>query len=410
MHCLKGFASLTEDEPGIGGTLKRRPEDFFVTEIPRSEPEGKGEYLHLFIEKRERLTTEVARLLSERANVPLERVSYAGLKDKHAITRQWFCLEGVTPEQVRSLDDENVGILGVDWHDRPLGRGKLAGNRFEIRIRDVDATSAVHARRILERLAATGAPNYVGEQRFGHRCDGHLLGQHLLLGRWQAFVDQLLGRPQPIETKANRRARSAYDRGAIEEALERWPEVRRFERQALHRLVEGGSPAEAVGAIDPEHRTLLLSAFQSDIFNRLLDRRLREGTLATAGPGDLLIDHETREISEATEGADAQRRVDEQTASPSGPQWGRSMAVPAGELGEREREALRRTGVDPQQFSEGVYTLEGGRRPYRMRVHWPDVSGGIDDLGPYVRVGFELERGCYATVLLREIMKYDRDA
>src|SRR5687768_3974452 len=132
MLTAEGLCYLTGDEPGIGGRLKERPEDFVVEEVPLYEPEGRGDHLYLFVEKHKRLTTDVVRYLSRHFGVPWNSIGYAGLKDKHAVTRQWFSIEHVTEERAAQFQDEHIHILDFGRHPTKLRRGNLRANRFEI--------------------------------------------------------------------------------------------------------------------------------------------------------------------------------------------------------------------------------------------------------------------------------------
>lgn len=405
MLTTEGLAYLTEDAPGIGGVIKQRPEDFVVEEMPREEPTGEGDFLYLRVEKVRRLTTDIVRLFSRHFGVPWDAVGYAGLKDKHAITRQWFSIEGATEDQAAAFSDDFIRILDIDRHMVGLSRGKLAGNRFTIRVREVGPAAVVHARRVLNQLARTGAPNFIGAQRFGYRNDAHLQGRALLLGNYQEFLDQLLGNPSANEPMRNHEARRLYEQREYAKALEMWPTVHRFERQALGPLSRGASLKDAVNGLDKPHRTLMISAFQSAIFNHILNERLKAGMIATLLPGDVAVRHDTGGAFLVQDIEVEQRRVDAMETSPSGPMWGRNMQQAEGETGERELEALLATGVRPEDLSGGDYVAEGARRSMRMPISEVRMHGGADEFGPYVEVEFQLPRGCFATVVMREIMK-----
>ena len=405
MAAIDELGYLTGDLPGIGGELKRRPEDFVVDEIPLFEPRGEGDHLYLRVEKRKRLTTDVVRYLSDHFDVPRRAIGYAGLKDKHAVARQWFSVEHADEERALRFHDEHIQIIDIRRNDRQLKRGNLRGNRFGIFVRGVEAAAVVRAKRVLDRLAAEGAPNFIGHQRFGYRRDNHLLGRHLLMGDPQAFLDRFLGAPRDDEPERNREARLAYEAGDYEAALRAWPTVHRFERQATGPLSRGAPAADAVHGIDKTHRSLMVSAFQSAIFNRLLDERLRAGRLGVLERGDIAFKHETRGMFEVENPAAEQPRADALELSPTGPMWGRKMTRAGGAVGERERAALLDTGVGEADLAEGKYTPAGTRRAFRMPVAALDIRAGADEHGPYVYLSFELPRGCFATVVMREIMK-----
>ena len=399
---------FTAGLPGIGGTLKARPEDFLVDEIPAYGPCGQGDHLYLLVEKRKRLTTDVTRILADHFGIKRGSIGFAGLKDKHAITRQAFTLEHADPKKVDTFEDEHIRILLADRHRNKIKRGHLRGNRFVIKVRDVAPTAVVQARPILDQLAEHGAPNFLGEQRFGYRFQNHELGKLLLLGEWQTFLDEMLGRPRPDDRPLLREAREAYDAGDYKKAVNLWPTVHRFERQAVGPLSRGASAEDAVHGIDATQRFLLVSAFQSAIFNNLLNRRLLEGNYGLLA-GDLAFKHASRGVF-LVEDIDAERpRYAALEISPTGPMWGRRMQRPTGRVLEWERQALADTGVSEEHFGEGVYTPDGSRRAMRMPVTDPSVAGGVDEHGGYVKVAFELPRGCFATTVMREIMKDGRD-
>jgi len=399
------LAYLTADEPGIGGRLKTRPEDFLVDEVPLVEPTGEGPHLYLVVEKQRRLTTDIVRILSQHFRVPMTDIGFAGLKDKHAITRQVVTVENADPDKVATFSDDHIRILSAERHRNKLQRGDLVGNRFAIKLREIDAAQVIHARRIMQRLEREGVPNFYGEQRFGYRLQNHELGRLLLLGQWQEFLDRMLGDPRPSDAPPARAAREAYERGDYAEALAQWRTVHRFERQAVGPLSRGAPPADAVNGIDATQRFLLVSAFQSAIFNQVLDQRLRAGRFGTMLCGDIAFTHATRRFSEVTDPEAAQPAYDRGEISPTGPVWGRRMQRARGEVDQWERDALREAGLDESQLRTGEYQPDGNRRALRMILHDVHTDAGADEHGPYVRVQFQLPRGCFATTVMRELMK-----
>jgi tRNA pseudouridine13 synthase len=154
---------------GASATLKSLNEDFIVTELPLQPPSGEGEHLWLDIEKNGANTAFVARQLAEAAGVQDVDVGYAGLKDRNAITRQWFSIhlpKGETPDLTR-LRHPEFEVLSQGRHVRKLRPGDLQGNRFRIVLRDVTGDrDSIEAN--LEAVALHGVPNYFGAQRFGH--------------------------------------------------------------------------------------------------------------------------------------------------------------------------------------------------------------------------------------------------
>jgi len=415
------LAYLTPDLPGIGGELKQRPEDFLVEEQPLYEPCGEGEHLYIYLEKRELTTTQVIRRIAKVFRIRRGAIGSAGLKDKHAVTRQHLSLwmpgssdEFIAESLDRIKDDEKITILWAQRHTNKLRRGHHGGNRFVLRVRGVQPTDVVKAKAILDVLETTGIPNYVGDQRFGYRQNSHILGQHLLTENYQAFLDDMLGLDFPIESRFVQAGREHYRKGEFTEALELWPKTLRFDRQALDALRQGKTPIEAVKTIDQNQRQFLIAAWQSDVFNRVLHQRVEAGTLATLLPGDLAwkhdnrsvfaVDEETAQVENAPDG-----RVALGTVSPSGPLWGSEMMQAQGETAQIEREALDATGVTETQLAGPANAPEhnapGKRRPMRIMLKDPDLEGGADEHGPYIKASFELTRGAYATMVMREVMK-----
>ncbi len=419
---VNALTYLTEDLPGIGGTIKQRPEDFFVEEQPLYEPAGTGEHLYLFTEKRGLTTSDLVRRTAKACRVGRSDVGYAGLKDKHAITRQLVsvALPKSDPDSDRDLLDRlahsSVKVLWARRHANKLRRGHLRGNRFVIRIRNVGPDALAPAKRTLDSLTKTGVPNYIGEQRFGYRGINHQLGRLLLLGQWQDLLDQMLGQPCPEDRQILRDARTAYERGDYAAALDAWPRPLRHDRQALDALRQGKSAQQAVMTIDRAQRDLLVSALQSAVFNRVLDQRIQAGLLGCLLEGDLAWKHDNRAVflvdraaAETDNAPDA--RVDRLEVSPSGPMWGVAMPMPGEGIAQIERDALAEQNIDPAHLAGGTQaSASGARRPMRAILTDASAKSGDDEHGPYLQIEFTLPRGCFATMALREIMKPDESA
>jgi tRNA pseudouridine13 synthase len=154
--------------PPLRGVLRATPEDFFVDEDLGFAPDGAGEHVFVRVEKRGANTDFVARELAHFAGVRAEAVSYAGLKDRHAVTRQTFSihLPGKADPDWAGLSHAEFSVLEAARHSRKLQRGALKGNRFRIVLRDVQGDRDAAAK-IAEAVRAQGVPNYFGEQRFG---------------------------------------------------------------------------------------------------------------------------------------------------------------------------------------------------------------------------------------------------
>jgi len=169
--------------PLLTASIRSEPSDFRVIENPGFEFSGSGEHDYLWVEKVGANTDWVARQLARHAGVRPGDVGYAGMKDRHAITQQWFSVPGRGGVDWESFAAEGVSIQAVQRHDRKLRRGSHASNTFRIALRTPPASAMRHA--VEERLAgmaARGVPNYFGPQRFGHGGSNVDLARRLFAG------------------------------------------------------------------------------------------------------------------------------------------------------------------------------------------------------------------------------------
>ncbi len=155
-------------EPTLSGRLKAEPEHFVVREDLGFAPSGDGEHIFLHIRKRGQNTQWVAKDLARLAGVAQRDVTWAGLKDRHAVTEQWFGvhLPGKEMPDFSPLENDDVQILAIARHHKKLKTGALKGNQFELTLTGLQGEGCLDAR--LAAIRERGVPNYFGEQRFGH--------------------------------------------------------------------------------------------------------------------------------------------------------------------------------------------------------------------------------------------------
>lgn len=405
---------VTGDVPGTGGVLKSRAEDFLVEEIPAYEPCGSGEHLYLWVEKREVATMHLVRMLAEHFGVRREAVGVAGLKDKLAVTRQLVSVHvpGKKDTDFSPFERPGVKVLWVDRHANKLRRGHLKGNRFVVRVRGCGASKAVYAHKTLARLAETGVPNRIGTQRFGVLGNNHVVGRALVLEDWGGAADALLG-PNAEHPESQGEARRLYAAGQYADALAMMARGCHTERRVLAALARGAGVKGAVRAIERIEHSFYVTAMQSAVFNAVLDERIGAGRLGELGEGDLAFKHDSGAVfavgARELEGAGLRERLARLEISPSGPMWGHGMTRALGAVDSAERGALERAGVrveDLERFdARSRDPVPGQRRALRVPVMYPDVEGGMDEHGEYVRCTFELARGCFATTVMQEVMK-----
>ncbi|SDY85630.1 tRNA pseudouridine(13) synthase TruD [Pseudomonas sp. NFIX28] len=249
--------------------LKATAEDFQVDEVLDIPLTGEGEHLWLWVEKRGLNTEEAARRIAKAAGVPLRTVSYAGLKDRQALTRQWFSVQlpGKADPDLSAAENDTLKIIKLTRHKRKLQRGAHAANGFTLRLTELKADKAGLEER-LQLIAKQGIPNYFGAQRFGHN------GGNLADARdWAA-------------------------------------------RKAL-----------------PEQRNVrsrLLSTARSYLFNRVLAARVVDGSWQRAQVGDLLAFTDSRSFFPAGEAECSDPRLAILDLHPTGPQWGEGESPASG--------------------------------------------------------------------------------
>lgn len=170
--------------PPLQGRLRSTPEDFVVEEILGYDAEGAGEHALLWVEKRGANTDWVARELAKFAGVGQVAVGYAGMKDRHAVTRQTFSVQlaGKPDPDWSTFPHPEIKVLAATRHSRKLKRGALRGNRFVLALRDVSGDREAAAR-VLQQIATRGVPNYYGEQRFGREGGNVAQARTMFAGR-----------------------------------------------------------------------------------------------------------------------------------------------------------------------------------------------------------------------------------
>lgn len=266
-------------DPAGRGSIRTRPEDFRVVEDVGYAPSGSGEHLWLEVEKREANTMDIARRLADHAGVALRSVGFAGLKDRNAVTRQPFTIQlpGRDDPDVATWSDDSLRVVSVTRHARKIQRGRLAGNAFEIVVRDVEGDRDAIERRLAS-IRDGGVPNGFGEQRFG----GNNIARAYRLFRGE------------LRRKPSRAKRGFY-----------------------------------------------LSAARSLIFNRVLEARILDSSWNRARAGELLMLDGSRSVFAAeTVDEELQARVAGQDVHPTGPMAGEGGPVPTGEVAALEGAVL----------------------------------------------------------------------
>lgn len=400
---------LTGDIPGIGGTIRTHIEDFIVEEVPLYEPVGEGTHVFFCIEKRQVDTLRAIRMVADALGKRPFDIGMAGLKDARAVTRQILSVEHVDPAIIQGLALPDIQILWTQRHRNKLKLGHLKGNRFVIKLRNVDPQRRNDAQAALGILLKRGVPNYYGPQRFGVRGDTWAIGRAIARQDDKEAIDVLAGRPSESDPPLVRRARELYDQGEYYDAWKTWPYTYREERIAVKAMLKNkGNHHRALAAVDRSLRRLYVSAFQSWLFNRVLAQRLQHSAIDQLWPGDLAWLHDRGAVFLVENAETEQPRADRLEISPSGPIFGSRTTMAQGRQGDIETQVLAGEQVTPEAFRQiKGQKVRGARRPMRFPLSDFDYSAGSDDHGPYFELRFFLPSGCYATSVLRELCKTD---
>ncbi|MGD2206338.1 MAG: tRNA pseudouridine(13) synthase TruD [Anaerolineae bacterium] len=395
---------LTADLPGIGGVIKQQVEDFQVEELPLYPTSGEGEHTFFEIKKVGLSTFEAVRTIAQALGVSPKQIGYAGLKDAQAVACQVLSVHRVPPDTVTSLELPGIRVLWAERHRNKLRIGHLRGNRFTIRIRGVDKAALPACQAILDVLVRRGVPNYYGPQRFGIRGDSAELGRAVVRKETRHFIETLLGKPHPNESALIQEARSRFEAGHWEEALSLLPNKMSDERRALQSLLRTeGDYQRAYVSVSKRLRTFLLSAYQSALFNRVLDVRL--DTLDQVRIGDLAMKHPGHAVFRVEDEAAEQPRAGRFEISPTGPIYGYKMIQASGQQGELETNVLESEDLTLEDFRVGRgIKAKGARRALRFQIHEPELWHDEE-----LMLRFWLSPGCYATTVLAEIMKQQAD-
>lgn len=422
MEAEVGIAGYGTTTPGIQGRIKAAPEDFVVEEIPAEIPvDAAGRFLVVRVTVRNWETHRLVRQLARSLGISRKRISFAGTKDKRAITTQRMTFEGLNEVDLEAIHLKDITLEPLHRTPRRLALGDLLGNRFHITLREVDL--AEHdARGRLQSLdrelqGAGGYPNFFGIQRFGElRPLSHRVGRAMVRGDLEGAVTLYVGEAFPGEDADTSQARTAFrETGDAGRALKDLPRHLSFERTLLHHLHE--RPGDHGGALlrfPHSLLTLFVNAYQSYLFNRILSLRLAGGMpLNEPTPGDLLLPLDQRGLPDRRRSIAVtevnREKVARQTRA--GKAWvsgllaGYEVALAGGEMGRLERQVIQEEGVDLKDFT--VRALPGLASRGLRRALVAPVRDFTFDFEEGVCLAFTLNPGSYATGLLREVIKGD---
>jgi tRNA pseudouridine13 synthase len=384
--------------------LKQLPEDFQVEELTDVVPTEQGAFALYRLEKRGWTTPDAIQAIRRRWRLDLRRVSYGGLKDRHAHTVQYLTIfQGPR----RKLTHHDVTLVYLGQVREPFTSRDIRANRFQVTLRDLSATDVTRARQALEEVQRDGVPNYFDDQRFGSvDAQGEFVARLMVLGRYEEALRQALAAPYGHDRAAQKK-----EKAILRSHWGDWPRCKEsLPRSHARSLVDYlvSHPDDFRGALArlrPDLRGLYLCAYQSHLWNRMLARWIRELcraeqlVLVRLRLGEVPM---PRNLDEGQRNEMVRLRLPLPNARfPIDPVDPRMLAfdVVLREEG-IEREQLKLKGFREMFFSKGERA--GWCFPAGL-MH----EGKTDDKHPgreKLELAFELARGSYATMLVKRIM------
>ncbi len=338
--------------------FKQSPRDFVVEEIPLYEFSGEGEHLILLVRKKSLSTSEMVGILARYLDVKNRDIGYAGLKDKHAMTKQYISIHKSLEEKLDTFSHEGIKIISKTYHNNKIRIGHLKGNRFYIKVKKVNPTSAQKIDEALKNISDLGMPNFFGYQRFGNDGNNHIDGEKIAKG----------------------------------EKRERNPKTRKF----------------------------LVNSYQSHLFNLWLSRRLEINTLVNNfEPKEIesLLNMPNDEVSKLKAQKHPFKLIsgDIMEHYPHGRLFdfngeqndidrfnSRDISVTGLLCGSKVKMSQGLAGVIEKEYNDEIN--EDGARRYAW-VYPTEIEGRFKPIEAQYEFNFTLPKGSYATVLLEEIAK-----
>jgi tRNA pseudouridine13 synthase len=436
---IEVYATKTE---GVGGAIRESVDDFLVEEVLVDNSKAtiagpvpgrvlgstlqKQRFLLCVLVKRNWDTFIAVKNIAKSLGIDQARVQFAGIKDAKAVTAQHISLEGITLEEAAKVDVKDVEVRPVGYVREMLSLFYLLGNNFTITVKSIKEPKENVGERLAQTIqqldAVGGIPNFFGHQRFGTtRPITHLVGKALVRGDFEEAAMLFLAKPSVHEHPASRQARQELETTKnFKQAKENFPVQLRFERTMLNYLAD--NPGDFVGAfqsLPPKLQALFVQAHQSYLFNHFLSARAEHGlALNEALTGDYVVGVErsglpmtsVAKVVTAENLAEVNSQVKAGKLRVALPIFGVKQKLSQGVMGQIEREVLEQEGIETANLQVNVLSRTGGKgglrtavtpfKDFKLQNVLPSADGSCQ-----ATVRFMLLRGCYATVVLRELMK-----
>lgn len=427
---------------GIGGVYKYNFKDFIVKEIistgqildikedylgPPFSENSKNRFTTFNLIKINKSTFEAIRVVSKTLKIHSNSIYYSGLKDKRSISVQKASIKGDYIDQLSQLKIRDLFVRNIHPTKKSVKLGSHHGNNFVITIRNIENKSTLEEdiKNIVEIIVENGIPNYFGLQRFGSlRPNSHLVGFHLLNEDYKSAYEEFITKTYSTESPKARKARTKLKMdGDFEKALEYFPKSLNYEITMIYFLKDNpGDYKGAINTLPTKLKMLLISSFQSYIFNQLVSLRFKKGLfLSKPVKGDTICirDEENGNMTQVKYiyGGPYDKYLDETINLNRGVIVAPLVGINAN-LDEFPLmktffdEIIQREGIDISIFNSELfekYKLKGSFRPICMKpsglkiIELTKDELHIDKMK--LKIEFSLVRGSYATLILRELMK-----
>ncbi len=443
-ECIVGITQYSTSTKGFKAKIKAYPSDFIVQEISETEevlplkfnenespfgfePENNVQFTKFILKKIGIDTLMAAGIIANYLKVPLRDVTWAGIKDGRAITSQYFCVKGNYQQQLKQFQHHFINLYRFRPSKKPISVGDLWGNYFQIKIRNFEKPLCELRSRIEEwsnQIKEIGAPNYYGLQRFGfYRPNSHLIGKYIFQMEYEKAVYELLFKPYAYEdaeiVKIRQKLSDTRDYGLMKNKFH--PKMQ-YERILCESLESRPTDYKnAVLSLPFPFRNLLLSSYQSYLFNLALSKRLEKGL-----PINRPIEGDNLAVLKSINGPPSNVRYyyndAEREKLDKAMKFGRvNILAPVlgsdskledfGVFGQIYKEILDKEGIEPSFFKISDFKAGSFRGTFRticikmtdLQIEYNENPEHREE--EYLELKFKLPKGSYATVVLRELLK-----
>ncbi|UCC18209.1 MAG: tRNA pseudouridine(13) synthase TruD [Promethearchaeota archaeon] len=427
---------------GIGGEYKKNFKDFIVREIESNgkilsikedykitpfSDELKDKYTTFNLIKVNKDTFEAIRRISKDLKIPYNSFSYSGLKDKYSISVQKVSVKGDYIKQLSKLKINDIFIRSIYPTRKPVKLGSHLGNNFKITIRSIEAKKDLktHIEEYIKFLNEFGFPNYFGLQRYGnYRPNSHIVGRYILEGDFEKAFKEFVSTTYSTESLESKTVRRELrNTGNFEKAYNDFPKSLKYERNMIEYLIDNPEDYEgSINTLPPDLIRLLISSFQSYLFNKMLSLRVEKNyPLFNPVEGDVLsiLDDYNGRITlvKYIYGKSYDKYLEKalklNRAAIIIPIIGTDTRLdeyPLMKLLYNEtlkQENIRKdlfynTLVLEQEYKGSIRAITA--KPISLKI----LEFNVDELNPgkyKLKLEFSLQKGTYATMLIRELIK-----